>query len=152
MKRHGTLEEISIALLLGLGIFCNNPGCVIGPCPNPKLRGLYSFRFTDGNCASCTDISSEKKTHEPGQIAPHNSERIRRRWFVDATVSRRRLRGLKNDAARVGGFAVETGAGDAKNNLLKNAPHTADQIASDHWDRSHLTAAQGVSRRRKTGR
>jgi len=33
--------------------------------------------------------------------------------------------------------AVETGAADAKNNLLKNAPHTADQIASDHWDRPY---------------
>jgi glycine cleavage system P protein (glycine dehydrogenase) len=30
--------------------------------------------------------------------------------------------------------AIETGAADAKNNLLKNAPHTADMIASDHWD------------------
>ncbi len=29
--------------------------------------------------------------------------------------------------------AVESGAVDAKNNLLKNAPHTADQVASDHW-------------------
>ena len=28
--------------------------------------------------------------------------------------------------------AVETGEADAKNNLLKNAPHTADQIASDN--------------------
>ena len=33
--------------------------------------------------------------------------------------------------------AVETGAADAKNNLLKNAPHTADQIASDNWDRPY---------------
>ncbi len=33
--------------------------------------------------------------------------------------------------------AVETGAVDAKNNLLKNAPHTADQIAGDHWDRPY---------------
>jgi glycine dehydrogenase len=33
--------------------------------------------------------------------------------------------------------AVETGAADAKNNLLKNAPHTADQIASDHWNRPY---------------
>ncbi len=33
--------------------------------------------------------------------------------------------------------AVETGAVDAKNNLLKNAPHTADQIASDAWNRPY---------------
>jgi glycine dehydrogenase len=33
--------------------------------------------------------------------------------------------------------AVETGAADAKNNLLKNAPHTADQIASDDWNRPY---------------
>ena len=33
--------------------------------------------------------------------------------------------------------AVETGAVDAKNNLLKNAPHTADQIASDAWHRPY---------------
>ncbi|MEI6075132.1 MAG: aminomethyl-transferring glycine dehydrogenase [Verrucomicrobiota bacterium] len=33
--------------------------------------------------------------------------------------------------------AVETGAVDAKNNLLKNAPHTADQIASDSWNRPY---------------
>ena len=28
---------------------------------------------------------------------------------------------------------VETGAADAKNNLLKNAPHTADMVAADAW-------------------
>ena len=33
--------------------------------------------------------------------------------------------------------AVENGAADAKNNLLKNAPHTADQIASDAWNRPY---------------
>ena len=32
---------------------------------------------------------------------------------------------------------VETGVADAKNNLLKNAPHTADQIASDNWTRPY---------------
>jgi glycine dehydrogenase len=37
--------------------------------------------------------------------------------------------------------AVETGAADAKNNPLKNAPHTADQIASDSWDRPYPRAA-----------
>jgi glycine dehydrogenase len=30
--------------------------------------------------------------------------------------------------------AVESGAADAKNNLLKNAPHTADVVASDNWN------------------
>jgi glycine dehydrogenase len=33
--------------------------------------------------------------------------------------------------------AVENGAADAKNNLLKNAPHTTDQIASDNWNRPY---------------
>ena len=33
--------------------------------------------------------------------------------------------------------AVESGAVDAKNNLLKNAPHTADQIAGDNWHRPY---------------
>jgi glycine dehydrogenase len=33
--------------------------------------------------------------------------------------------------------AIETGAADAKNNLLKLAPHTADQIASDSWNRPY---------------
>ena len=33
--------------------------------------------------------------------------------------------------------AVENGSADAKNNLLKNAPHTADQIASDTWNRPY---------------
>ena len=33
--------------------------------------------------------------------------------------------------------AVENGSIDAKNNLLKNAPHTADQIASDNWNRPY---------------
>jgi glycine dehydrogenase len=37
--------------------------------------------------------------------------------------------------------AVETGSADAKNNLLKNAPHTADQIASDNWDRPYTREA-----------
>ena len=33
--------------------------------------------------------------------------------------------------------AVESGAADAKNNPLKNAPHTADQVASDQWNRPY---------------
>ena len=33
--------------------------------------------------------------------------------------------------------AVENGSADAKNNLLKNAPHTADQVAADVWDRPY---------------
>ncbi|HEX7651975.1 MAG TPA: aminomethyl-transferring glycine dehydrogenase [Verrucomicrobiae bacterium] len=39
--------------------------------------------------------------------------------------------------------AVESGTIDAKNNPLKNAPHTADQIAGDNWNRpySRETAA-----------
>ena len=37
--------------------------------------------------------------------------------------------------------AVEKGAADAKNNLLKNAPHTADQIASDAWNRPYSREA-----------
>ena len=32
---------------------------------------------------------------------------------------------------------VESGQVDAKNNLLKNAPHTADQIAAEAWDRPY---------------
>ncbi|MGH7990131.1 MAG: aminomethyl-transferring glycine dehydrogenase subunit GcvPB, partial [Limisphaerales bacterium] len=33
--------------------------------------------------------------------------------------------------------AIENGSADAKNNLLKNAPHTADQIAGDNWNRPY---------------
>jgi glycine dehydrogenase len=33
--------------------------------------------------------------------------------------------------------AIESGQVDAKNNLLKNAPHTADTIASDSWNRPY---------------
>ena len=33
--------------------------------------------------------------------------------------------------------AVECGTADGKNNVLKNAPHTADQIASDDWNRPY---------------
>jgi glycine dehydrogenase len=33
--------------------------------------------------------------------------------------------------------AVECGTADAKNNVLKNAPHTADQIANDNWNRPY---------------
>ena len=37
--------------------------------------------------------------------------------------------------------AIENGSADAKNNLLKNAPHTADQIASDNWSRPYTREA-----------
>jgi glycine dehydrogenase len=37
--------------------------------------------------------------------------------------------------------AVESGATDAKNNLLNYAPHTADQIASDNWNRPYTREA-----------
>jgi glycine dehydrogenase len=32
---------------------------------------------------------------------------------------------------------IETGKADAKNNLLKNAPHTADVLVADQWDRPY---------------
>jgi glycine dehydrogenase len=37
--------------------------------------------------------------------------------------------------------AIENGSVDTKNNLLKNAPHTADQIASDNWNRPYTREA-----------
>jgi glycine dehydrogenase len=33
--------------------------------------------------------------------------------------------------------AIESSAADRQNNLLKNAPHTADMIAADNWDRPY---------------
>jgi glycine dehydrogenase len=33
--------------------------------------------------------------------------------------------------------AIESGAADAKNNLLKNAPHTAEVVTADKWDRPY---------------
>ena len=33
--------------------------------------------------------------------------------------------------------AIESGAADPKNNLLKNAPHTAEVVAADKWDRPY---------------
>ncbi len=33
--------------------------------------------------------------------------------------------------------AIESGAADKQNNLLKNAPHTADMVAADNWDRPY---------------
>ena len=33
--------------------------------------------------------------------------------------------------------AIESGRADRQNNLLKNAPHTADTIAADNWDRPY---------------
>jgi glycine dehydrogenase len=33
--------------------------------------------------------------------------------------------------------AIESGKADKQNNLLKNAPHTADMIASDNWNRPY---------------
>jgi glycine dehydrogenase len=33
--------------------------------------------------------------------------------------------------------AIESGAVDKQNNLLKNAPHTADVVAADNWDRPY---------------
>jgi glycine dehydrogenase len=34
-------------------------------------------------------------------------------------------------------MAIESGQADLKNNLLKNAPHPADVVASDQWDRPY---------------
>jgi glycine dehydrogenase len=33
--------------------------------------------------------------------------------------------------------AIESGAADCQNNLLKNAPHTADMVAAGNWDRPY---------------
>jgi glycine dehydrogenase len=33
--------------------------------------------------------------------------------------------------------AIESGTADKQNNLLKNAPHTADMVAADNWDRPY---------------
>jgi glycine dehydrogenase len=34
-------------------------------------------------------------------------------------------------------MAIERGEADPANNLLKNAPHTTDQIAADDWNRPY---------------
>jgi glycine dehydrogenase len=39
--------------------------------------------------------------------------------------------------------AIESGKVDGKNNLLKNAPHTADVLASDHWNRPYSREQAG---------
>jgi len=39
--------------------------------------------------------------------------------------------------------AIEEGKVDAKNNLLKNAPHTADTVASDTWNRPYSRVEAG---------
>jgi len=44
--------------------------------------------------------------------------------------------------------AVETGSADAKNKLLKNASQTADQIASDAWNRSYSREAAAFPAKR----
>ena len=33
--------------------------------------------------------------------------------------------------------AVESSAADAKNNVLKNAPHTAQVVTADKWERAY---------------
>jgi glycine dehydrogenase len=38
---------------------------------------------------------------------------------------------------------IELGKTDAKNNLLKNAPHTADQISADNWTRPYSRERAG---------
>jgi glycine dehydrogenase len=50
--------------------------------------------------------------------------------FCDAMISIH----AEMNAIEIG---TASGATDAKNNLLKNAPHTADQIASDNWNRPY---------------
>ena len=40
--------------------------------------------------------------------------------------------------------AIESGAADRQNNLLKNAPHTADMVAADNWDRPYPRESGGV--------
>jgi glycine dehydrogenase len=37
--------------------------------------------------------------------------------------------------------AVETGAADKANNVLKHAPHTAEVVTSDRWDRPYAREA-----------
>jgi glycine dehydrogenase len=37
--------------------------------------------------------------------------------------------------------AIESGAADRKNNLLKNAPHTAEAVIADKWDRPYSREA-----------
>ena len=33
--------------------------------------------------------------------------------------------------------AIESGQADARNNVLKNAPHTADMLAAEPWNRPY---------------
>ncbi len=39
--------------------------------------------------------------------------------------------------------AIESGKADRQNNLLKNAPHTADMLAADKWDRPYSREQAG---------
>ena len=44
---------------------------------------------------------------------------------------------MEEASARSSVAAVERGEADPKNNLLKNAPHTADTVCADKWDRPY---------------
>ena len=37
--------------------------------------------------------------------------------------------------------AIGSGKADLKNNLLKNAPHTAEQVCADQWDHPYTREA-----------
>jgi len=39
--------------------------------------------------------------------------------------------------------AIEAGQADRQNNLLKNAPHTAEMLTADQWDRPYLRSQAG---------
>ena len=60
-------------------------------------------------------------------VEPTESEpRVELDRFCDAMIS------IHGEIA-----AIESGAADAKNNLLKNAPHTADVVTADNWGRPY---------------
>lgn len=126
-----------------------------------RLEGHYPilFKGPNGTCAhefildvrpitDATGIEAEdiaKRLIDYGYHAPTMSWPVSGTLMVEPTESESKaeldrfcnaLIAIREEVAQ-----IESGAADRRNNVLKHAPHTADVVMGDHWDRPYSRGA-----------
>ncbi len=109
----------------------------VSPVENEEQAGR--LRYIDVKCVTAEDVA--KRLMDYGFHAPTLSWPVAGTLMVEPTESESKYELDRFCDAMIAIHAemtaVETGAADAKNNLLKNAPHTTDMVAADNWNRPY---------------
>jgi glycine dehydrogenase len=116
-------------------------GAGVSPATDKDITTEQAGRLRYLNVKSVTAEDVAKRLMDYGFHAPTLSWPVAGTLMVEPTESESKFELDRFCDAMIAIHAemtaIETGAVDRQNNLLKNAPHTADMVAADDWDRPY---------------